>query len=146
MKDQWTIGITELMINWNTVAWVFTNVLVAYIAIMLVVFVLGYYILFNPKVTTAGRYIFRFFISLIAVIGLVFVSLFIDPRSNYMWFEYPQDTAFWRPTLRLAGYLYVAFSITSLAVLLIVRKWYPHKLRTSKDHDLVQTRKNQFNN
>lgn len=144
MNQDWITRITELMIDWNTVAWVVTNVLVAYIAVMLVVFVVGYYALFNPRVTTAGRYIFRFFVSLIAVIGLVFVSLFIDPHSNNLWYEYPYDTAFWRPTVRLAGYAYVAFSITSLAILLIVRKWHPHMLRTAKDHDLVQTRKEQF--
>jgi hypothetical protein len=137
MNEDW---ITKIMFNWNTVAWVSTNLLIAYIAVMLVVFVTGYYVLFNPKVTTAGRYIFRFFISLIAVIGLVFISLFVDPIANNTWSMYPQDTAFWRPTVRLVGYAYVAFTITSLAILLIVRKWHPHKLRTASDYEFVKTR------
>lgn len=140
MNEDW---ITKTMFDWNTVAWVSANLLIAYIAVMLVVFVTVYYVLFNPKVTTAGRYIFRFFISLIAVIGLVFVSLFIDPISEHTWFMYPEETAFWRPTIRLAGYMYVAFTITSLAILLIVRKWHPDKLRTSKDYELFKTRQEQ---
>lgn len=140
MNDDWISQITESMFEMNAVVWAITNLLIVYITVMLVLFVTGYYMLFNPKVTTAGRYIFRFFISLIAVVGLIFISLFIDPRDNSLWYEIPEETAIWRPLVRLAGYAYVAFSITSLAMLLIVRKWYPNKLRTARDRDLIQTR------
>lgn len=118
----------------NAVAWVVTNLLVAYIAVIVVVFVLGYYILFNPKVTTAGQYIFRFFVSLVVLNVLMFITLFVDPSQGRVWSEYPDDVMPWRPLLRLAGYTYVAFTVTSLAVLLVVRKWFPHKLVTANGY------------
>lgn len=129
-----------MMLAWNHFAWVFSSVILVYIFVMLLVFVVGYYALFNPKVTTAGRYIFRFFVSLIAVIGLVVIGLFVDPQGSTRWNVLPEDILYWRPTVRLIGYIYVAFSITSLSVLLVMRKWFPHKMRTALDHDLVKLR------
>lgn len=125
----------------NQVAWVLSNVLVAYIVLALIVFVVGYYALFNPKLTTAGKLIFRFAVSLICVLGLVFVGIFINPTSQTAWFDFPGDVQAWRPAIRLAGYMYVAYSITSLVRFLILRKWYPHKLKTATDRDLVKPRK-----
>lgn len=124
----------------NAFAWVVSNALVAYIAVLLVVFVVTYYILFDPKATTAGKYIFRFFLSLFGVIGLIFISLFIDPRAGREWTVYPGDVLWWRPIVRLISYSYVAFTITSLSFLLAARKWRPSWLRTSLDHDLVKPR------
>ena len=129
----------------NAVAWVITNLLVVYIAVLVVVFVLGYYILFNPKATSAGKYIFRFFVSLLVLNVLLFVTLFIDPSQGRVWSEYPSDVMPWRPLVRLVGYIYVAYTVTSLAVLLVVRKWYPHKLITAESHDLtIKTRAEKF--
>lgn len=125
---------------WNAFAWVTANVLVAYIVVALFVFVIGYWVLFDPKATTGGRYIFRFFLSLIMIIGLVFIGLFLDPTANRHWSEYPGDVSLWRPTVRLLGYSYVAYTITSLSSLLIIRKWWPNKLRTALDKELVKTR------
>lgn len=125
---------------WNTFAWVAANLLVGYIAIAVILFVIGYWILFDPRATTAGRNIFRFFVSLLLIIGLVFVGLFIDPHVDRPWFTYPGDVNPWRPTLRLLGYGYVAYTITSLAVLLVIRKWWPQKLRTALDKEIVKTR------
>lgn len=124
----------------NSFEWILSNILVAYIAFALIVFVIGYYTLFDPKATTAGRFIFRFAISLIGVIALVFIGVFVDPVSQY-WWQFPPDVLWWRPIVRLAGYGYVAYAITSLAVLLVVRKWYPEKLRTALDRQIVKTRK-----
>lgn len=121
--------------------WIMSNILVAYIALALIVFVIGYYILFDPSSTTAGKFIFRFAISLVGVIGLVFIGLFIDPKVNQSWWQFPPDVLWWRPIVRLLGYAYVAYSITSLAVLLFIRKWHPEKLRTALDRSIVKTRK-----
>lgn len=133
MTPDWLVGL-------NTFAWVFTNLIVAYIAVVLVGFVLAYYAWFDPRATTAGKYVFRFILSLIGVIGLVFVSLFVDPAMGRKWFEYPGDILWWRPAVRLVIYGYVAFTVTGLAVVVMLRKWKPSLLRTAKDHDLVQPR------
>ena len=126
--------------EFNSIAWIVSNVLVAYIAVVLVIFVIGYYALFDPKATTGGKFVFRFALSLIGVIGLVFISLFVDPRLGSAWYMYPGDVLLWRPLVRLIAYGYVAFTITGLAVLLVVRKWWPHKLRTAADLELVKDR------
>lgn len=125
----------------NPVMWVVSNLLVAYIAVVLVVFVAGYWVLFDPRATTAGKFVFRFALSLIGVIGLVFISLFIDPRLGREWWVYPGDVLVWRPIARAVVYAYVAYTVTGLVVLLGVRKWAPHLLRTAPDRDLVKVRK-----
>lgn len=131
---------SDLINTINSFAWVGGNIAVAYIAIVLIVFVAGYYALFDPGATTAGKFVFRFSLSLVGVIGLVFIGLFVDPSAGREWFTYPGDVAIWRPLVRLAVYGYVAFTITALAVLLAVRKWRPHLLRTAPDRDLVKVR------
>lgn len=126
----------------NTFAWVTSNLLVAYVGVVLVIFVAGYQILFDPRATTAGRFIFRFGLSLILVIGLIFISVFVDPQAGREWFIFPGDTLWWRPLLRLVAYSYVAYTITGLAVVLYFRKFYPDKLRTIPlDTTLVRVRK-----
>jgi hypothetical protein len=125
----------------NSVSWVASNILVAYISIVLVAFVIFYFTQFDPKATTAGRFIFRFIVSLVGVIGLVFIGSFVDPVQGRAWFQYPGDVVFWRPLLRLIVYGYVAYAVTALQILLVIRKWWPQRLRTSIDRELVKTRK-----
>ena len=132
--------IMDWILQFNTIAWIMSNLLVAYIAAVLVVFVVGYYILFDPSVTTAGKFVFRFALSLIGVIGLIAVSLFIDPSHGRAWTEYPGDVLWWRPISRFVIYFYVAYTVTGLAILLGYRKWKPTRLRTALDYELVQTR------
>jgi len=119
--------------NWlndfNTYAWVFSNVLVGIVAVLVVIFVFVYSILWDPKATTGGKLIFRFMVSLIGVIGLVAISLFLDPVSGREWYSYPGDVLIWRPTLRLIIYGYVAIKVVQLIVFLILRKFWPHKLK-----------------
>ena len=124
----------------NSFAWVAGNILVAYIAIAIVVFVIGYYVLFDPKATTAGKFIFRFMLSLVGVILLVFIGTYVDPSPNRQWSVLPPDINSWRPILRLLIYGYVAFTITSLAVLLWVRKWRPGRVKSAQDRGLVEPR------
>ena len=132
--------IPDWLVAVNTFAWISANLTIVYIATVLVVFVFAYYILFDPKATTAGKFIFRFFVSLLSIIGLIYISLFVDPVPGRSPFDYPGDVLWWRPIVRAIGYYYVAYTVTGLAVLLVVRKWFPEKLRTSKDRDIVQTR------
>lgn len=121
----------------NAIAWVLSNALVAYIAVILMAFITCYYVLFDPSATTAGKMIFRFMLSLVGVIGLVVVGTFIDPTNARNWTHYPGDVAQWRPILRLVVYSFVAFTITSLSVSLVIRKWKPHLVKKASDLDLV---------
>jgi hypothetical protein len=121
------------MAELNLFFWVGSNILIAYIAIALLLFVIAYPVLFDPGATTAGKLVLRFATSLIGVIGLVAISIFINPREGGAWFEYPGDVFWWRPGVRFAVYAYVAFSITSLVVLLWLRKFRPHLLHTAPD-------------
>lgn len=124
----------------NAIAWVFSNVLVAYIAAILLVFLVCYYVLFDPSATTAGQMIFRFMLSLVGIVGLVVVGTFIDPTRAKDWTHYPGDVAQWRPLVRLVVYSFVAYTITSLSYALVIRKWKPHRVRKASDLDLVKPR------
>lgn len=124
----------------NSFAWVGSNILIAYIAIVVVVFVVAYYVIYDPGATTGGKFIFRFMLSLVGVIGLVFVGTFIDPAQSREWFSYPGDVASWRPLIRFAIYAYVAFTTTSLAAVLFIRRWFPHLIKKASDLTLVKPR------
>lgn len=117
----------------NPIAWVIGNVLVAYDAIAVIIFVVGYYIIYDPKATTAGKLIFRFFVSLLGLIILVFVGTYIDPTGDRSWLDIPDDVDAWRPVFRCIVYGYIGFTMTSLAVLLVIRKWWPQKIKTATD-------------
>lgn len=131
----------EFIESINEWAWVTSHVLLVYISMLLIVFVTAYYILFDPRATTAGKMIFRFMVSLVGVVGLIFVGVFIDPSVDRSWYTYPVDVAWWRPVSRLLIYIYVAYTITSLAILLAVRKWWPEKVKSVPDDtDLVKVR------
>lgn len=125
----------------NVVAWVVGNVILAYTAVALIGFLIAYYAIFDPSATTGGRLIFRFMLSLAGVIFLVFIGIFVDPSPDREWFMYPEGSVeWWRPLLRLVIYGFVAYSISSLAWLLAVRKWWPHKVTKASDINLVKVR------
>lgn len=127
--------------SFNSIAWVTANVTLLYIGVVLAVFVVAYYILFDPHATTGGKLIFRFAVSLLGVIALVIVGTYVNPPSERTWFTYPGDAVWWRPSVRLVVYGYVAYTITSLTVYLGIRKFRPDRLKTAKDYDLVIPRK-----
>lgn len=135
--------IPDLWWYWNVFSWVTSNILVAYISVALIVFVGVYYFIFDPRATTGGQLIFRFMFSLVGVVGLVFISLWIDPAPGRAWYEYPGDVFWWRPTARLIIYGYVAYSTTRLISYLIKRKWFPHRLKKVAPEILVKTRRGQ---
>lgn len=125
----------------NAVAWVLGNVLLAYTSFALITFLIAYYTIFDPSSTTGGRLIFRFMLSLAGVIVLIFVGIYVDPLPDRQWSTFPAESVDrWRPLLRLAVYGFVAFSISSLAWLLAVRKWWPHKVKKASDINLVKVR------
>ena len=132
---------TDVVNAINTVAWVLGNVVLAYTAFALIAFLIAYYTVFDPSATTGGRLIFRFMLSLAGVIVLVFVGIFVDPSPDQDWSRFPVESVeWWRPLLRLAIYGFVAYSISSLAWLLAVRKWWPHKVKKASDINLVKVR------
>lgn len=124
----------------NTFLWVGSNLLLAYVAAIIVIFVIGYYVLFDPTATTGGKMIFRFMLSLVGIIALIVFGVFVDPATDRAWMSYPEDVDVYRPFLRFAVYSYVAFTITSLAVLLVVRKWKPEWVKKASDLNLVKPR------
>lgn len=124
----------------NTVAWVLANLTILYIGVFVLAFVIMYYIFFDPNATTAGKMIFRFMLSLVGVIGLVFIGIFVDPIGGRTPLSYDGEAEWWRPLVRFGVYAYVAFSITTLAIALVMRKWFPHKVKKKADLALVKPR------
>lgn len=127
----------------NTVAWVLGNVLLGYSAVVLVVFLGAYFYFFDPRATTGGRLIFQFMLSLVGIISLNVIAVFIDPSRDNAWYIYPDDVDPWRPTVRLIVYGFVAYAVTSLVILLILRKWFPNRVKKASDIELkVRTSEN----
>lgn len=126
----------------NEVAWVVSNLALAYTCVVLVVFLVAYVIIFDPRATTGGQLIFRFMLSLVGVIVLSYIGVFVDPAQGQSWFLYPGEELVetWRPITRLVVYVFVAFSITALSRLLILRKWFPHKVKKAGDLVLIKPR------
>ena len=124
----------------NPTLWVIVNLALIYIGVLLLAFTILYPTLFDPSATTGGKMIFRFVLSLSMVVALIVVGIFIDPRHDIPWYEYPGDTIWWRPTIRLAVYAYISYTITSLVIFLWKRKFYPQKLKRAPDKELVKPR------
>lgn len=124
----------------NPTLWVIANLALIYIGVLLLAFTILYPTLFAPSATTGGKMIFRFALSLSMVVASIVVGIFIDPRHDIPWYEYPGDTILWRPTIRLAAYTYVSYTITSLVIFLWKRKFYPQKLKRAPDKELVKPR------
>lgn len=127
---------TDFLGGFSAFAWIAANLLLAYITGVLLLFVVMYYIWYDPRATTAGRFVFRFMVSLLGIMALVYIGSWLDPAPGRAWNEYPGDVLWWRPALRLIVYLYVAFSISALAVVLALRKFWPHKLTTAEKKTL----------
>ena len=129
------------ILEWiNPISWVVANLVLVYIGVLLLAFTILYPILFDPSATTGGKMIFRFALSLSLVVAVIVVGIFIDPRHDLPWYAYPGDTVWWSPVARLAAYLYVAYTITSLVIFLWKRKFYPQKIKRVPDKDLVRPR------
>ena len=124
----------------NPTIWVIANLALIYIGVLLLAFTILYPTLFDPSATTGGKMIFRFVLSLSMVVAVIVVGIFIDPRHDIPWYEYPGDTIWWRPTIRLAVYTYISYTITSLVIFLWKRKFYPQKLKRAPDKELVKPR------
>lgn len=127
----------------NSLAWTTGNILTVYISVAIVIFVIGYYVLFDPGATTAGKYIFRFMVSLVGVSALIFVATFIDPITRGDPLALPQEADWWHPIFRFLVLAYVATNITSLAILLWFRKFRLNGPVAKKDPDLVKVRHTQ---
>ncbi len=124
----------------NPLFWVIANLELIYVGVLLLAFTILYPTLFDPSATTGGKMIFRFALSLSLVVAVIVVGIFIDPRHDIPWYEYPGDTIWWRPIIRLAAYAYVSYTITSLVIFLWTRKLYPQKLKRAPDKELVKPR------
>jgi hypothetical protein len=130
-------GVLDIM---NTFFWVASNVLVGYVGALLVIFVIGYVAIFEPRATTGGRLILRFAVSILGIVFLVFLGVYVDPVGGRTWYSYQGDAADWRPFVRFIGYIFVAYTITSLTVFLFIRKFLPHKVKNAEERDFVRPR------
>ena len=124
----------------NPIFWVIANLGLIYIGVLLLAFTILYPTLFDPSATTGGKMIFRFALSLSMVVAVIVVGIFIDPRHDIPWYEYPGDTIWWRPPILLGAYLYVAYTISSLVRFLWKRKFQPQKIKRIPDKELVKPR------
>ena len=124
----------------NPIFWVSANLTLIYIGVLLLAFTILYPTLFDPSVTTGGKIIFRFSLSLSMMVAIILVGIFIDPRYDLPWYTYPSDTIWWRPIIRLGSCLYVAYTITSLVRFLWKRKFHPQELKRAPDKELVKPR------
>ena len=128
-------------IEWiNPTFWVVANLTLIYIGVLLLAFTILYPTLFDPSASAGGKVIFRFALSLSMVVGVIVAGIFIDPRHYLPWYEYPGDTIWWRPTIRLGAYLYVAYTITDLVRFLWKRKFHPETIKRAPDKELVKPR------
>ena len=124
----------------NPTFWVAAKLTLIYIGVLLLAFTILYPTLFDPSATTGGKMIFRFSLSLSMVVAVIVAGIFIDQRHDLPWYKYPGDTIWWRPTIWLGVYLYVAYTITSLVRFLWKRKFNPQKLKRAPDKELVKPR------
>lgn len=124
----------------NPTFWVVANLTLIYIGVLMLAFTILYPTLFDPSATTGGKMIFRFSLSLTMVIAVIVAGIFIDPSHDLPWYEYPGDTIWWRPTIRLGAYLYVAYTITALVRFLWKRKFHPQMIKRAPDRELVKPR------
>ena len=124
----------------NPTLWVIMNLALIYVGVLLLAFTILYPTLFEPSATTGGKMIFRFALSLSMVVAVIVVGIFIDPRHDIPWYEYPGDTIWWRPPILLGAYLYVAYTISSLVRFLWKRKFQPQKIKRIPDKELVKPR------
>ncbi len=116
------------LLEFSTVVWVLGNLVALGIFFSAGTFAVLYPLLFNIRVTTVGPHIWRAILSVAGFGVLAVLGLFVDGRVN--WWEMPTDVAWWRPLLRLAIYGLIAYSFTSLSVVLIMRRFWPHRLKT----------------
>lgn len=121
----------------NPFFWVAANILVAIIFVVLIIFVVMYRKVYNPFLTTVGKYIFLFMLSLIAVIGLIVIGIFINPREGYLWWNYPGDIFAWRPIVRFLGFGFTAYAVSSLTVVLWLRRYRPWKIKIAPSTDEI---------
>lgn len=130
----------DLLVQSNAFFWVAGNIVVVIITIMTLIFTILYPILFNPNLTLAGKLVFRFALSLCGIILLVYVGTWVDPSHGREWSNFPGDIVPWRPFVRFLIYCFAAYTITSLTVFIIVRKWWPHRIKNTSARNLLTPR------
>ena len=114
----------------NEILWNIGNLTILVIFIAATAFAVIYPILFDVKATTGGFFIWQAIASVAAIGFLIVIGLYVDT----------DDTAWWRPALRLIVYGLVAWTFIRLVYLLIVRRFRPEKLKTRPDENTLSIR------
>ena len=112
---------------YNTIAWVTSNILVLTIFVSATAFVILYPLFFRFEATTAGILIWRAVLSFALIAALSVIGLFVDGRVD--WWVLPIDVAWWRPTVRLVVFGFIAYTFGSLVGLVIVRRFWPSRVK-----------------
>lgn len=115
----------------NHILWVAGNIIILLIFVAALSFAIIYPLLFNPKLTTGGRLVWRAIFSVAGIGLMVVIGLFVDGRSE--WWELPPNILWWRPALRVLVYGYVAYSFGSLVALLFVRRFWPKQVEVAPE-------------
>lgn len=113
----------------NQILWVAGNVVGLLIFVSALIFSVAYPLLFKFRETTAGPKIWQAILSTAGFGLLAFLGIFVDGRVP-AW-ELPMDVAWWRPLVRLIVYGFIGYSYGSLVWLLVVRRWFPKKIKTA---------------
>lgn len=116
----------------NDVLWNIGNGIIVLIFIAALLFTIIYPILFNPRLTTGGWLIWQAIASVAGIGFLIIIGLYFDPH----------DDAVWRPLLRVFVYGLVAYTFGRLVVFLIIRRFWPNRVRHRKpkaDAYMVET-------
>ena len=113
----------------NQWLWAASNLTILYIFVAGILFLAAYTILFNPSLTTAGKFIWRTVLSLIVLTFLDFLRVYVDPARP--WYEMRDDMAEWRPAATFAINVFVAYNFTMLAAFVIRRRFKPARVKTA---------------
>lgn len=109
--------------------WAAGNVLLLIVFAACIVFAIAYPLLFDPRTTTAGKAIWGLGLSLAGLSTIVVIGIFVDsPRD---WWVPAEGTDYWRVIARLAIYGLVAAAMVNLDIVIFLRKFKPHRLRTA---------------
>jgi hypothetical protein len=115
------------LLEWNTILWVVGNLTALSIAVSALAFSVLYRLFFNPRLTSAGASIERAVFSVAGFGVLAVIGLFLDGSVD--WWILPEHTAWWRPTLRMVVYGYIAYAFGHLVYTLVVYRFFPRRVK-----------------
>lgn len=110
--------------------WVLGNLVVLSVFLSASLFAILYPIFWDWRHwTTAGTRIWRAILSVAGLGLLIVIGLFLD--GSVEWWQMPSNVSGWRVLLRLVVYGLIAYSFADLVKTLVIRKFWPERLKTA---------------